>query len=54
MRKLDDDDLARGPEEVFTIISKIGRGWGCVLSCVLSCHLHDWHITIYSQSVLCM
>ena len=26
MRKLNDDDLARGPEEVFTIISKIGRG----------------------------
>lgn len=26
MRKLNDDDLARGPEEVFTIVSKIGRG----------------------------
>lgn len=26
MRKLNDTDLARGPEEVFTIISKIGRG----------------------------
>jgi len=26
MRKLNDDDLARGPEEVFTILSKIGRG----------------------------
>jgi len=27
IRKLNDSDLARGPEEVFTIINKIGRGW---------------------------
>ena len=26
LRKLDDTDLARGPDEVFTIVSKIGRG----------------------------
>jgi len=39
MRKLNDDDLARGPEEVFTIISKIGRGWGRALRSVVTHHL---------------
>ncbi|ESO06458.1 hypothetical protein HELRODRAFT_64347, partial [Helobdella robusta] len=35
MRKLNDSELARGPEEVFTIIGKIGRGsYGSVFKAV--------------------
>jgi len=35
MKKLDDADLARDPEEVFTILCKIGRGsYGSVFKAV--------------------
>ncbi|KAI0237135.1 Serine/threonine-protein kinase 3 [Lamellibrachia satsuma] len=46
MRKLNDTDLARGPDEVFTIIDKIGRG----VSVVLSAHLCSYHSGIVRLS----
>lgn len=47
MKKLDDDDLARGPEEVFTIISKIGRGsYGSVYKAQ---HIKTGHVLAIKQ-----